>query len=71
VGPPSPVRRSKSGESGERVTTSGRQDPPGAARASRVSVCATFGARAVIHHASRRAMKIHHLYVDKQGESHF
>ena len=55
----------------EAPTKSGRPRPPAAPRASRASVYATFGARAVIHHASRRAMKIHHLYVDKQGESHF
>jgi len=28
VGPPSPVRRSKSGESGERVTQPAAQEPP-------------------------------------------
>jgi hypothetical protein len=71
VGPPSPVRRSKSGEAGERVTKSGRPCPPGGIRAANARACATFRARAVNHHTPRSPMKIHHLYVDKQGESHF
>jgi len=39
VGPPSPVRRSKSGESGERVTQPAVGEPPAATGPGRLTHC--------------------------------